>query len=195
MKKVTNISIGERVFSIEEDAFDVLSKYLKWLWNYFEKKESDDEILKDIEFSISEKLENKKRSLKNAVNLKDVEGIIAELWTLEELTDWDISTPESVQNKKSKPAKQLYRDWENKVIAWVSSWIANYFWVDPIIVRISFIFFVFLSGFGIIIYITLWIIVPVAKTASQKLSMKWESANLENITDFFDNKLKKKVKK
>jgi len=29
MKKVTNISIGERVFSIEEDAFDVLSKYLK----------------------------------------------------------------------------------------------------------------------------------------------------------------------
>lgn len=192
MKKVTNISIGERVFSIETDAFNILNKYLIEIWDYFEKQESDDEILKDIEFSISEKLDNKKRSLENAVNLKDVEEIIWELWTLEELTDWDISTPESVQNKKSKPIKQLYRDWENKVIAWVSSWIANYFWLDPIIVRVSFIFFVFLSGFGIVLYLILWVIVPVAKTASQKLSMKWEAANLENITDFFDEKVKKK---
>ena len=192
MKKVTNISIGERVFSIETDAFNILNKYLIEIWDHFEKQESDDEILKDIEFSISEKLDNKKRSLENAVNLKDVEEIIWELWTLEELTDWDISTPESVQNKKSKPIKQLYRDWENKVIAWVSSWIANYFWLDPIIVRVSFIFFVFLSGFGIVLYLILWVIVPVAKTASQKLSMKWEAANLENITDFFDEKVKKK---
>ncbi len=190
MKKVTNISIGERVFSIEEDAFDVLQKYLKSIGEYFEKKESDDEILKDIEYSISEKLDSKNRSLKNAITLYDVEGIIRELWTLEELTDWDENSPEILEEKIVK-VKQLYRDWENKVIAWVSSWIANYFEIDPIIVRVAFIIFVFMSWFGIILYIILWIIVPVAKTASQKLAMRWEKANLENITDFFEKKLKK----
>jgi len=87
MEKVTNISIGERVFSIEEDGFEVLQKYLQSIGDYFKKQESDDEILKDIEYSIAEKLDTKKRSLENAVNLQDVEEIIGELGTLEELTD------------------------------------------------------------------------------------------------------------
>jgi len=193
MKKVTNISIGERVFSIEENAFEVLNNYLKQLWKYFEKQESDEEILQDIEYSIAEKLDNKKRNLNNAVKLTDVEEIISVLWTVEELTTWDISTPEV--SKKNIVVKQLFRDWENKVIAWVASWIANYFGIDPVIMRIGFIVLTILSGFWIIIYLVLWVIVPIAKTASQKLASKWETANLENITDFFDEKLKKKVNK
>ena len=189
MKKVTNISIGERVFSIEEDGFEVLQKYLQSIGDYFKKQESDDEILKDIEYSIAEKLDTKKRSLENAVNLQDVEEIIGELGTLEELTDWDANTPE-VSKQSTKAVKQLYRDGENKVIAWVASWVANYFGIDPIIIRVAFIVFVFMSGFWIILYLILWVIVPIAKTASQKLAMKWEVANLENITDYFSDKLK-----
>ena len=194
MKRVTNISIGERVFSIEEDAFSVLNKYLNEIWDYFKTKESDEEILKDIEYSIAEKLDNKNRSTENAVNTWDVESIISELWTLEELTDGDATTP-VIPEEKNKRIKQLYRDPENKVIAWVWSGIANYFWIDPVVIRVAFVVFVFISGAWIVLYLVLWVIVPIAKTASQKLAMRWEAANLESITEFFEEKVKKKSTK
>ena len=37
MKKTLNINIGSRVFNIDEDAYDLLSKYLESIKTYFEK--------------------------------------------------------------------------------------------------------------------------------------------------------------
>jgi hypothetical protein len=41
----------------------------------------------------------------------------------------------------------------------------------------------------------LWIIVPQAKTASQKLAMRGEATNLESLEKFFETKSKKKINK
>ena len=44
MKKNLNINIGSRVFNIDEDAYDLLSKYLESIKKYFEKINIDEDI-------------------------------------------------------------------------------------------------------------------------------------------------------
>lgn len=56
--------------------------------------------------------------------------------------------------------KKLYRSNTDKMIGGVSGGIAEYFEIDPTIVRILFVLAVFFGGGGIIAYIILWIIVP-----------------------------------
>jgi phage shock protein C len=79
MKKIVSITIGKRVFSIEEDAYSHLQKYLMDIGEHFKKEDSSGEIISDIEDSISEKLITKKRSLQNAVTANDVDEVISQL--------------------------------------------------------------------------------------------------------------------
>jgi phage shock protein C len=57
-------------------------------------------------------------------------------------------------------SKRLMRDGGNKVIAGVCSGLGNYFHVDPVLVRLTFILAVLLFGFGLLPYVLLWIIMP-----------------------------------
>ena len=59
--------------------------------------------------------------------------------------------------------KQIYRSQKNKVIAGVAGGIAEYFELDPVIVRAAFIITTLGWGFGFIAYFVLWIIMPTAK--------------------------------
>ncbi len=58
--------------------------------------------------------------------------------------------------------KQLLRSRKNKMIGGVAGGIAEYFEIDPVIVRAIFIISTFGWGLSIIAYIVLWIIVPEA---------------------------------
>ncbi len=56
--------------------------------------------------------------------------------------------------------RRLTRDTKNAILGGVAAGVANYFGVDPVLVRIVFIALVFLSGFGLVAYVVGWIIVP-----------------------------------
>lgn len=56
--------------------------------------------------------------------------------------------------------KRLYRTENDRKIAGVCGGIAEYFRLDPSIVRICFALFCLLGGFGIFLYILMWLIVP-----------------------------------
>ena len=57
--------------------------------------------------------------------------------------------------------KRLYRSTKNKIIAGVCGGLAEYFGVDPVIVRIIWVAFLLLSfGIAVIIYLILWLVVP-----------------------------------
>ncbi|MBM2813750.1 MAG: phage shock protein PspC [Ignavibacteria bacterium] len=56
--------------------------------------------------------------------------------------------------------KQLKRTRKNKVIAGVAGGIAEYFDIDPVIVRAIFVITLLGWGFSLLAYIVLWIIVP-----------------------------------
>ena len=164
MKKTLNINIGSRVFNIDEDAYDLLSRYLESIKKYFQKINIEDDIFQDIENRISEKFNSILKN-KESLNIDDINNIIKEMGTLDDFkeayNDFDTSDFNN-QNNESKTTgkrKRIYRNTSDKVIAGVASGLANYFSVDPIIFRLIFIVSLF-TGFGLIAYIIFWIGIP-----------------------------------
>ena len=264
MKKTLNINIGSRVFNIDEDAYDLLSKYLESIKTYFEKIEIDEDIFQDIENRISEKFNSKSES-RQSLNLNDVDSIIEQMGTLDDFKeaydDFEINESKKQSQESSKKEnkkenkkriyrnssdkviagvasglanyfgldpiifrlifivslfiggfgfiaylifwigipenesgrineiKRLYRDGDNKILGGVAYGLANYFGVDPAIIRILFIVSLFIGGFGILAYLILWISIPEAKTVGEKMNMKGYTLTLENIEKFIKEKL------
>ena len=58
-------------------------------------------------------------------------------------------------------AKRLTRDVRNKKIAGVCAGIANYFDIDPTIVRLIWGVAFFVYGIGLIPYLILWFVLPI----------------------------------
>ena len=197
MKKTYNINLGGIVFHIDEDAYELLDKYLSNLRIHFSKEEGAEEIVHDMELRISELFSERLNEKKQVVTLKDVEEIIAQMGKPEEFSD-DTTQDTNEYIKEEKTPKRLFRDPDNKVIGGVCSGIAAYFGWDVTILRILLIilaFPIFWNGAfivkGIVLfYIIAWIIIPEANTATDKLSMKGMKVNVENIgktvTDGFE---------
>ncbi|MFH1473819.1 MAG: PspC domain-containing protein [Candidatus Aenigmatarchaeota archaeon] len=56
--------------------------------------------------------------------------------------------------------KRLYRSGKNKILGGVCGGLADYFNVDPTIVRILWIIFGLAYGSGLLAYLIAWIIIP-----------------------------------
>ncbi len=157
MKKTFTISLGHSVFNVEEDAYDVLKIYLDSIKNYFQKMENDSEIISDFELRIAENFSSKLSSGKQYINLTDVKEVIQIMGSLDDFQEiYDDDQTEDVKEEK-KENNKLYRDSSNRIIAGVCSGIAEYFKIDPIIVRILFFIAVPLN---LIVYIIFWIGIP-----------------------------------
>ena len=167
MKKVININFQGRVVPIEETSYDLLKQYTDSLRIYFANEEGRDEIINDIESRISELFQERIKNGATCITDDDINGIINNIGRPQELADADASTESSYTNKSQETksefqqtafisGKRLYRDANNKVLGGVCSGIAAYFNIEPIIVRLVFIF----SGIGFLAYILLWAFVP-----------------------------------
>ena len=99
-----------------------------------------------------------------------------------------IGIPEN-ESGRINENKRLYRDGDNKILGGIASGLANYFGVDPAIIRILFIVSLFIGGFGLLAYLILWISIPEAKTVGEKMNMKGYTLTLENIEKFIKEKL------
>jgi len=56
--------------------------------------------------------------------------------------------------------KRLYRSNTNRILGGVCGGIAEYFNVDPVIIRLIWIVFTVIYGFGILLYLIAWVIIP-----------------------------------
>lgn len=63
-------------------------------------------------------------------------------------------------NSIQKPYRKLYRSRINRKIAGVCGGLAEYFQVDPVWVRLLFVIFFLLGGAAFILYLVMWLIVP-----------------------------------
>jgi phage shock protein PspC (stress-responsive transcriptional regulator) len=57
-------------------------------------------------------------------------------------------------------ARRLYRRTDRKMIAGVAAGLADYFDIDPTLVRIGFVLLAFLGGAGVVAYGVAWLLVP-----------------------------------
>lgn len=56
--------------------------------------------------------------------------------------------------------KRLYRSRTDRMLAGVCGGLADYFNIDPTLIRLIFVFGTLLGGPGLVIYIVLWLIAP-----------------------------------
>ena len=75
----------------------------------------------------------------------------------------------------------MFRDPDDKILGGVCSGIANHFDFDPLYLRGAFAVLFFAFGSGFLLYILLWIIIPKAQTTAEKLEMRGEPINVDNI--------------
>lgn len=177
MKKIININFQGRVIPIEESAYDILKHYVESLRGYFVNEEGRDEIINDIESRIAELFSDRLKRATNCITDDDVNAVIANIGRPEDLEEAEgaqtatgnfanVSGANAQQAHQSQylplGARRLYRSENDKIMGGVAAGLANYFGIDPAIARLLFVLFLFM-GFGILLYIVLWIVVP-AKT-------------------------------
>ncbi len=186
MNKTVTINISGIIFHIEEDAYEALSKYLSTIKSYFSNTDGGNEIMSDIEARIAEMLQNKTNTVKQVVLMSDVEEVMNSMGKPEEFANDNESSHEkqfeTTTNQNNSGIKRLFRDGDSKVLGGVCSGIGHYFGFDPVWLRIALLLLFFFAGTGFLIYLILWIAVPEAKTTAEKLAMKGEKADINNIS-------------
>ncbi len=196
MNKTFSINLGGTLFHIDENAYEYTQKYLQSIKRHFSTSEGCDEILYDIEVRMAE-LFTEHLSGKNIISMKEVEEVIIIMGKPEDFGAEPIDeNPEGEKSgqerkeQKFKTGKRFFRDPDQKKLGGVCSGMAAYFGVDdPVWIRLLFILFTIFGGFGVMTYLILWLIVPEAQTAAEKLSMRGEAANVENIARVIEDEM------
>lgn len=199
MKKTLTVNLGGSVFHIDEDAYQLLDKYLSNLRIHFRKEEGSDEIMNDFEMRISELFSERIRLGYEVITLDQVEEVIKRMGKPEELfgseeekeTQQDSTTASESESENAYARKKLMRDPDNRILGGVASGIAAYMNWDVTAVRLAMIVLLFIPYAPIIVaYLILWLVMPLARTATDKLVMRGKSVTLENIgktvTDGFE---------
>jgi|LakMenE18May11ns_1017448.scaffolds.fasta_scaffold9918179_2 phage shock protein PspC (stress-responsive transcriptional regulator) len=83
--------------------------------------------------------------------------------------------------QRENKTKKLFRDNDARVVSGVASGLANYFGLDVVWIRVAFLVSILVFGTGFWLYVILWIIIPKAVTASDKLLMKGRSVDIHSI--------------
>ncbi|MCG8811906.1 PspC domain-containing protein [Tenacibaculum finnmarkense] len=184
MNKTININLGGFFFHIDEIAYQKLNYYLKAIANSLnDDPQGKNEIISDIEARISELLSEKITDVRQVINENDIEQIITIMGQPEDYSETqDTYSDDYSSNYKAKKGsvKKLFRDGDDKFLGGVCSGIAHYFNIDVIWIRLAFIILV-ASGFSPLAYIILWVLLPEAKTTSEKLQMQGEAVNIDTI--------------
>jgi phage shock protein PspC (stress-responsive transcriptional regulator) len=178
MKKTTKVSLGGFAFDIEEDAFLLLDNYLNTIKLRLGSEKEAQDIVQDIEERISE-LFAEKKGTQEAISIDLVKEVLDILGKPEEIVSESGDTGH--QGYGNRTNKRMYRDSDHSYIAGVCSGLGEFFGTDPIVMRILFLVLLFLHGFGLLLYIVLWIAIPRALTPKQKLEMKGEPINVSTI--------------
>lgn len=179
MNKVMNINIGGIVFHVDDDAYGKLKSYLEEITNHFKKIEGGDEIINDIEARIVELLRQKLNSNKEVIAMEDVEEVMTVMGKPSDFEDEgesDSNDPDIRQMGK----KRMFRDVDNRMLGGVCSGLGAYFKIDTVWFRLGFVVAT-LSGLSILAYLVLWIIIPPARTISEKIEMQGNPVTISNI--------------
>lgn len=186
MNKTVTVNIGGMVFHIEEQAYDQLKKYLEAIRGYFTSSDGRDEIIQDIESRVAEMFTERIGTSRQVVIASDVEHVINTMGRPEQVAGADEEKSGTGNTStggftETKGYRRLYRDPDDKVVGGVCSGISHYVGLDPIWLRLIFAIAFFVMGSGFLLYLLLLIIVPKAKTTSEKLEMKGQAVNIDNI--------------
>lgn len=186
MKKTVTANIAGTVFHIEEDAYEQLQRYLAGIRANFSGSPGAEEIMADIESRIAELFTERLtgRSVVTIEDVRHVEGVMGrpEDFATESAAGGPNTDAGSAAGGTAAGRKRYMRDPDDRWVGGVLGGLAAYIGMEALWLRIAFIV-VFLAGWGtpVILYILLWILVPMAETAADRLMMRGEPVTVDNI--------------
>ena len=197
MNKVIQANLGGLAFTLDDDAYALLDDYLARVDGYFRGSPGHADIMHDIEARLAELFTANLRG-RSIVTASDVAAATATLGTPEQMNGGvDARADEAHAGRSSSSSdtharerrtgyssygKKLMRDPDDKVLGGVCAGLSAYFGIDsPVWLRGAFAVAVFVGGFGVLPYVLLWIAMPVARTAGDKLAMRGEPVDLHSI--------------
>ncbi len=177
MNEITRIHLAATPFNIEVGAKKQLEKYLDAIKTALQ---ADDDTLREIEVRICELLAERGVSGERVITASDVEEIERRLGEPADFTDEDAAPT----NSQAASGKRLMRDEERGILGGVLAGIAAYMGVDAVWVRLAAIVLAFVSfGTVALVYVVLWLVLPSAKTATDKLQMAGKPVTLSALKD------------
>ncbi|MBF9237762.1 PspC domain-containing protein [Hymenobacter sp. BT683] len=208
MKKNISINLQGIIFHIEEDGYEVLSRYLAEVKAHFAHYRGHEDIVADIEGRIAEIFSARLSPTQQVIALEDVEAMTAKMGRVSDFAADDLDA-EDVEDTATAGStygtatsfgtqgaygsagtatagaatatepRRLYRDMAHRRIAGVAAGIAQYFAINPVWVRLAWILLVFVlpgmfevfdnhdhdghfqfGGWAFLAYIILWIVLP-----------------------------------
>ncbi len=189
MNKTLTVNIGGIVFHIEEQAYEKLRRYIDAIKAYFTSSDGRDEIIQDIEARIAEMFQEKIKNSQQPIVESEVDEVINVMGRPEQFAGESNEPREENAGSSAgyasytyaKGYRRIYRDPDDKVIGGVCAGLSHRFGIDPIWLRLAFAIAFFAFGSGFLLYIILMIVLPKAKTTAEKLEMRGEPVNIENI--------------
>lgn len=152
--------LSGKSFQLSSTSKDFLDSYIKRIHSYIELHDISETYVDDITERIIEKLLHLQ---KNELEIKDaaIIKIVNDLGEPEDIfTDIGVQKPIKGLGKTNLLKKWFKRNSEKGIIFWVCAGMAEYFQVDALWVRLSFIILTLAWWAGIIIYIALAILLP-----------------------------------
>ena len=199
MKKNITINFFGTLYAIDEDAYELLNRYLSDIKKYFSRKEGGEEIADDIEHRVAELMLELKNDGREPIDIALVKEIIGRIGNPEEL---DEASGEGESGSatghrgrewfsEQVSKKRLYCNPDDKLLCGVLSGIACYLGIDPVWVRLIVVAlailpipFIYISFWTVlIIYVILALIIPEAKTPEERLRMHGKPVTMENLNE------------
>ena len=187
MKKNITINLFGSLYAIDEDAYTLLDSYLNSIKEHFGPGADNQEIVQDIESRIAELLQELKQQGHAAISIEHIQDIITRIGNPDDIDGGDVGTDSHGQGNDAAAGtgnrgKRMYRDENDKMAGGVASGMAQFLGIDPTYMRLIFVILFFVSMSTVsVVYTILWVILPPARTAEDRLRMRGEPVNIKNI--------------
>jgi len=182
MKDITRIHIAKTAYDIELSAKRQLEAYIDSLQVYT----ADEELMNDVEIRMTELLLQNGVKENGVITEDDVTKLRSQLGEPKEFVDEEDGI--EITDNGGKRTHRLYRDLDTALLGGVLSGVAAYFRINPLWTRVVFVVLSVVSaGLSFLVYAVLWLVIPAARSAAEKLNMAGRPVTLTSIRELNEN--------
>ena len=192
MRKVTTINLNNNAFQIDEDGYESLRRYLEDAGRALAGNPDRAEILSDLEQAIADKCRATQGAYKTVVSAEEIERIVKEMGPVQG-NPQDPAAAASTHDPSGMHAsanigiggRRLYRIREGMKWAGICQGLAAFAGMDVNLVRLAVILITVFTGFfpGIVVYIAMAFVLPVATTAEELAAAHGQPFNAQELVD------------
>ena len=163
MKETVNVSIASQAFTLDQDAYNLLSGYLREVKSRLSGGE-DDETYADIEARIAEIFREKRPSPMLVITIDIVREVMTQMGTPDDFSSTGTAGTSNTERKDYRYNRRhfeaLRRSTSDRMIAGVCGGLAEHFGINSAMLRLVTILLIVFGGLSLWVYIILWLVIP-----------------------------------